>query len=557
VSKITPIRHLQGESLYSSYNGDDITTTGIVTAVVRRGFFLQTPNKEWDRKGSDGIFVFAANIPVEKGMYIEVYGRCVDYIKHDTAKPVTQIVLDSFKPLPQNNGEVSPISFTQELLDINNIELAILLNSLEGMLVSIAKGQTFIAPSNLFGDYVLALDTPHKDSRNLRANNGGMLNSQKNPHRWMPGFRVSEYQYAQQLNVGATLSSSIEGPLNYRADSYQIALTSPFKIEGNAIERTISRLQPSAGSLTVMTLNCFNLDPKIEAASKVTNARSDIDDDVGDGRFHSLAKAVVNEANCPDIIALQEIQDNDGAELSDITKASKTYQLLIDQIKGLSGITYHWIDIEPELGEDGGQPGGNIRNGFLYNPKRVSADKNSSTVLGKEASCYEDSRKPLVCEFTEESSGKGITIVNIHLASKRHQSSIFAPENAGVDGKLAVRMEQARIIQNEVFKLAKKSCDYYITGDFNDTEHSKTLDILTEEIGINLVLSLPPEHRYDYNHRGQLQVLMHGIVPKTLFDEGRAEYEIIHGNELIGIVPGEDSDKPSDHAYVIAKIKMS
>ena len=67
---------------------------------------------------------------------------------------------------------------------------------------------------------------------------------------------------------------------------------------------------------------------------------------------------------------------------------------------------------------------------------------------------------------------------------------------------------------------------------------------------------LPPEQRYDYNHRGKLQVLMHGIVPRELA-ENHAEYEIIHGNELKGIQPGKSSDKPSDHAYVLAKIRLS
>ena len=61
--------------------------------------------------------------------------------------------------------------------------------------------------------------------------------------------------------------------------------------------------------------------------------------------------------------------------------------------------------------------------------------------------------------------------------------------------------------------------------------------------------------QHDYNHRGKLQVLMHGIVPKELAEQ-RAEYEIIHGNELLGGQPGELGNKPSDHAYVIAKIRM-
>ena len=48
---------------------------------------------------------------------------------------------------------------------------------------------------------------------------------------------------------------------------------------------------------------------------------------------------------------------------------------------------------------------------------------------------------------------------------------------------------------------------------------------------------------------------MHAITSKTLADRG-VEYEIIHGNELLGVQPGQAADKPSDHAYVIARLKM-
>ena len=553
---ITPIRHLQGESLFSSYNNDTVTTTGIVSGVVRRGFFLQTPNKKWDKKGSDGIFVFSRDWRPKKGALLTVTGRCTDYLNHDNAKPVTQIVFESARELTLQNETLTAVNVNTLDLASDTQSLALLLNSLEGMLVRIDAGQTFIAPSNKFGDYVLALDSPVQDEQNLRTALGGMLANHDNKGQWLPSFRMVNYDDTQHVNVGAKLTSAIEGPLNYRANAYQLAISTPFEQTPSEVERSQSRFTSCAGALTIMTLNCFNLDPKIERRDLVTNPRNDIDDDEGEGRFRSLAKAVVKEANCPDIIALQEIQDNDGAELSDTTDASVTYSLLIKHIAQLSGIDYKWVDVPPELGQDGGQPGGNIRNGFLYNPKRTTPDESSLVVLGSEASCYEDSRKPLVCVFVEAATGSRLAVMNVHLASKRHQASIFAPQNPGIDAKLSVRVQQASIIQTQTELWVKAGVDYYLTGDFNDTEHSDTLKELTTTTGTNLVMSLAPQNRYDYNHRGLLQVLMHGIVPKTLLEEGRAQYEIIHGNELIGVKPGQDSDKPSDHAYVIAKIKM-
>jgi len=84
------------------------------------------------------------------------------------------------------------------------------------MLVKVEAGQTFIAPSNSYGDYVLALDAQGTDTSVPRSVDGGALTNAMNPLRWYPGFRVTNYNYAQRLNLGSKLKSDIVGPLNYR-----------------------------------------------------------------------------------------------------------------------------------------------------------------------------------------------------------------------------------------------------------------------------------------------------------------------------------------------------
>ena len=551
---VISIRDLQGDSLLSPYATQTVTVSGIVTAVVRRGFFLQTPEKEWDGKGSDGVFVYSPDWLATQWSEIEVTGECVDYVREENAKPVTQVHMESSRVKSERGREVHRVEFTQEFLPRSSAKLAVLLNSLEGMLITIDAGQTFLAPSNRYGDYVLALDANSIDNSGVRTIDQGIITEAVDPLRWFPGFRITNYNHAPRLNVGSKLNTRITAPLNYRVGSYQLALTEPFKHEDHFVTLTKSSLTPSDHALTIMTLNCFNLDPHVESEALVMNPSQDIDDDWGEGRFHTLSQAVVLQANLPDLVALQEIQDNDGAEVTDVVDASKTYGLLIDTIEELSGVRYDWVDVEPEVGADGGQPGGNIRNGFLYNPSRVELVADSVRVIGKEMDCFQGSRKPLVCEFIEKASGNKLAVINVHLASKRHQSSIFSLHEPGLDGKLAVRIEQAIAIREEARKLYDSDIEYYVTGDFNDTENSETMDHLVGLNSVNLVDSLPLEERYDYNHRGKLQVLMHGVVSKAM--SVKAQYEIIHGNELIGVQPGEESDKPSDHAYVIAKLAM-
>jgi len=231
------IRDLQGQGYLSPYAGKTVTTYGVVTGVLRRGFYLQTPDKEWDAKGSDAIFVYSPEWTAPLGSELEVTGECVDYNKHDTAKPITQLRLDSVKLKAEHGAEVQPVEFTRDFLPNDNAELALLLNSLEGMLIRIAPKQTFIAPSNRYGDYVLALDADGMEHSALRNDTGGAIVESSNPLRWFPGFRVTNYNHAPRLNVGATLKTEIRGPLHYRVDSYQLSINTPFQIEEKFVSR--------------------------------------------------------------------------------------------------------------------------------------------------------------------------------------------------------------------------------------------------------------------------------------------------------------------------------
>ena len=555
-SKITPICEIQGPGLWSEWAGKIVTVRGVVTAVIRRGFFIQSVKPGPDPLVSDALFVFSPRWRAREGGLVEISGKVVDFVKRDNGKPVTQIKLDDIKQIRQRGPVIKPFELTADNVPADSGELAIFLNGLEGMLVSIEAGQTFIAPSNPYGDYVLILDADGPVSGVTRTDKGGVLVDQQNPLRWYPGFRITDYKKAPQLNVGAKLLSRVVGPLNYRVEAYQIAVNHSVKVESVEYPLTVSQLKPEAGFLTIMTMNGFNLDMHVESRSLVKNPAQDVDDDWGDGRFHSLAQAVVVQANMPDIIALQEIQDNDGAEMTEVIDAGLTYQGLIKAIQIMGGIEYHWVDIAPRVGADGGQPGGGIRNGYLYNPQRVDLISESVRSIGIDDPVFEGSRKPLVVHFREKTSAKELACVNVHFASKRHQHSIFAPEKTGFDERLPVRVRQAEMVAGELAMMRQQGLDYYVTGDFNDTEGSETLAAFVGDENVNMVDRLPPEQRYDYNHRGKLQVLMHGIVTKAVADQ-RTEFEVIHGNELTGVKPGNLGDKPSDHAYVIARIRMS
>ena len=91
------IKQIQGQGLYSPYTGQIVQTRGVVSAVVRRGFFIQMADEEWDQVVSQAIFVYSPDEVAWKGSLLEISGKAIDYIKHETAKPVTQIRFRSNK----------------------------------------------------------------------------------------------------------------------------------------------------------------------------------------------------------------------------------------------------------------------------------------------------------------------------------------------------------------------------------------------------------------------------------------------------------------------------
>ena len=132
-------------------------------------------------------------------------------------------------------------------------------------------------------------------------------------------------------------------------DNYKIAVSSiPAEIDGG-LTREVTR-EPSDHEIVVGTYNVENLDPS-------------------DGSFARHADLIVNHLRSPDVLAIEEIQDNDGATNTPVPDASVTWNTLIAAIQAAGGL-YEYRQIDPVDDQDGGEPGGNIRVGFLFRTDR-------------------------------------------------------------------------------------------------------------------------------------------------------------------------------------------
>ena len=87
-------------------------------------------------------------------------------------------------------------------------------------------------------------------------------------------------------------------------------------------------------------------------------------------RMPAIARQIIDNLRSPDILALNEMQDNDG-EGPGGPAGDQTWQALVDAISAEGGPDYEYRQIDPVHNADGGAPNANIRVGFLFNPERV------------------------------------------------------------------------------------------------------------------------------------------------------------------------------------------
>ncbi len=378
-----------------------------------------------------------------------------------------------------------------------------------------------------------------------------------------PGDRV-ELQATSSLGVplhrtssssftGRAPSGTIAEVLGTANNQHWIEIQLPSGAKNWIVERYISRVLDSQGetvdtrevttlvsrekTLTVAAMNVENLDPGDE------------------DRFIPLGELIVKNLASPDIIVLTEIQDNDGPKNSEITDATETYNDLVDAIKTAEGPDYIAFDIAPQRQTDGGQPGGNIRVGYLYQPSRVALTPGRAGTATDEVAvldgpklsfnpgriepnnpAFNRSRKPIVAEFQFKKNP--LFIIGNHFVSKR----------GGNDEK---RVEQAAIVGNFVQALLAEdtNANIIVAGDLNDLNESEPIETLEASGLTNLSDLLPQSDRYTYEFRNRLQQLDYILVSENLATTGKSEFDIVHVNV-------NQPNALSDHDPVLARFTL-
>ncbi|MGW0372219.1 endonuclease/exonuclease/phosphatase family protein [Streptomyces coeruleorubidus] len=564
------IHDIQGNTRISPFAGKQVTdVTGIVTGIrtygSSRGFWIQDPNQDADPATSEGVFVFTSSTPkgVAVGDSVTVSGTVSEYVPGGTAsgnqslteitKPTTTVV-SSGNRLPAAttvdagsvpaayapagdaaaNGSINALPLKPAKYALDRYE------ALEGMTVRVTDTRVVGATDPYTELWVTV--KPHEN----RSRNGGTVYGSydaQNTGRLQIQSLGATADFPK-ANVGDTLTGTTAGPLDYNQfGGYTLVASELGTLKSADLKRETTRKHRSS-ELAVATYNVENLDP-------------------ADDTFTEHASAIVNNLKSPDIVSLEEIQDNNGATNDGTVAADQTMTKLIDAIVAAGGPAYDWRSIDPADKADGGEPGGNIRQAFLFNPERVSftdragGDATTATgvtkIRGKAHltlspgrvapadEAWKNSRKPLAGEFVFR--GRTVFVIANHFNSKGGDQGLTSQYQPPARSSETQRHQQATLVNAFAKDIldTEKNADVVVLGDINDFEFSDTTRKLEGRGELwSAIKSLPRSERYSYVYQGNSQVLDQILISPSIRRDCDFEYDSVHVN-------AEFNDQISDH----------
>ncbi|MFX4291023.1 endonuclease/exonuclease/phosphatase family protein [Streptomyces bohaiensis] len=561
------IHDIQGTTRWSPLAGRQVTgVPGVVTGVRpsgSRGFWMQDATGDGDPRTSEGLFVYTGSaVPtVAVGDEVLVSGQVSEYYPATGAQSITQITAPRITTLSRGNALPAPVVLDADSVpdlwapdaggSLNDLPLEPdtfaldLLESLEGQRVEI--NDTRIVSRTTDYDELWVTVKPQE---NPSARGGVVYGSYDEPNTGRLKVMSLAPEPLPAANAGDLLAGSTVGPLDYaQFGGYTLQATELGSHVDNGLTRPATRAQ-AEDELALATYNVENL------------AATD-----PDAKFTALAEGVAVNLASPDVVALEEIQDDNGPANDGTVTAERTLEKFTDAIVAAGGPRYTWRSIDPENNRDGGQPGGNIRNVFLYNPERVDftdreggdATTAAQVVAGADgpelsvspgrinpgSDAWASSRKPLVGEFVF--NGETYFLITNHFNSKGGDQSLhgrFQPPNRSSEVQRHRQAEEVAAFVRELHA-ADPRAKVVNLGDFNDFEFSRTLEILADDGAMtNLLLTLPPEKRYTYIFDGNSQSLDNILMSSTIEE---FEYEVLHINT-------EFADQASDHDPQLVRI---
>ncbi|MQA95845.1 MAG: endonuclease/exonuclease/phosphatase [Streptosporangiales bacterium] len=565
------IHDIQGAAHLSPLAGRQVEgVTGVVTAVDGGGFWMQDPAPDDDPATSEAIFVFTRSRPAAAiGDAVTVAGTVTEFRPGGEATNLTTteitsptVTVTGPSGLPAatvigEGGRAAPGSVIDDDAD-GDVEAGgsfdadtdgiDFYESLEGMRVTL-NDPVAVGLRNNFGELPVLADGGAGAS--VRTNRGGIAlrSGDPNPERVLLD---DAYARTPTVDVGDRLST-VTGVMTYSFGGFKLAVqAAPTVTPGAAAPERAKGAE--RGELAVATFNVENLHQGSP-----------------DAKFAALAGQIVDGLRSPDILTAEEIQDDSGPANDGTVTDAATVAKLTAAIEAAGGPAYAWRSIAPVNNADGGQPGGNIRVGFLFRtdrgleftdrpggdattPVRVRKDARGPLLsaspgrLDPANEAFTNSRKPLAGEFTWR--GRRLFVVANHWNSKGGDQPAYSRFQPPVQTTQPQRIAQAEVVAGFVRSVlaADRQALVVVAGDLNDFDFSTPIERLTDAGMTDLPARLPAPERYTYVFEGNSQVLDHILLSPRLAGI-RPAYDVVHMN-------AEYADQSSDHDPSVVRLSL-
>ncbi len=591
---VATIPEIQSSAAVSPFDGQIVTTNGIVTADFQgqdqlRGFYLQDQTGDGDTNTSDGIFVFTPNgNDVNVGDEIELTAEVDEFFGLTELKNV-----DALSVISSGNSIAPTAVSLPETVDGE-------LERYEGMLIEISSpmtvSQNFFLPR--FGQLTLSSpDDQGVEGRLFQPTNLFPANSQErqdlaasNARRTLildDGQDISGFgdnpnpvpyigNPPTVLRAGDKVSNLIGildygriNPSNPPARDYRLQPTvAPIFTTNNLRE---ANPQSTNGSLTIASFNVLNYFSTIDGNGSICGPQANQGCRGADSESElarQQAKIVSTlRAMDADVVGLIEIENNGYAEGSAIRR-------LVDALNAAYGELVYDI-VEPDgLNTLGGDA---ITVGFIYKPTVVKPIGVAATLTtGAFDQALTDggrSRQPLAVSFEQLDDGEIVTAVINHFKSKRPPSQ---PQNNGNDdqgdgqGSWNLRRTEAANDLSawlETNPTTIQDDDVLIIGDLNAYAEEDPLLALEANGFVDLIQQFNGDRGYSFTFDGLAGSLDHALSSPALKEQvsGVVEWHIntdeppvLDYNEEFNPVGyySEDPFRSSDHDPVIVGLNL-
>lgn len=581
------IAEIQGDQASSAHDKEVVRTSGVVTAILKSGFYIQTPDAQADKdpKTSDGIYVYGQNSVgmVALGNMVQVDGTVSEYTpKGESAFfHITEITRPTVKVVSKDNPLPSPAVLTPADLDpkgkLDQME------RFEGMRVK--------------GDFVVVGPTggyPPNAKTGLATSNGAFfatLQGTPRPFR-EPGvevltrvtdklpnttptfdmnpeiLRINSMEQVgsktMDLPAGATLKN-LTGVIDYAKGFYTLLMDAANPPVPENVGGFVAVSPAGAREVTIGSFNIENFfDDEVNSSNVEKEAT--VPKEVFQNRLNKVSLAIRNVLAMPDVLGvievenlkvLQKVADKINADAVAAGQPSPKYVAYLEEGNDIRGIDVGFLVKSTKIK-------------VVETKQLAKSEKLDTAGAGADAMLFDRTPLLLKAEVIDPAAQKPLafTVIVNHLKSYR---GIEDPK----DGE---RIRNKRRLEAEWlgnFVQEREKADpterLMLCGDFNAFQFN---DGYNDLIGIikgksdqnvlnpsktayatglvDLIDYIDQKNRYSYTWDGSAQALDHMLINKATRDRLKkfgyarvdADFPIVWGNDPARPERISDHDAP-------------